>query len=222
MIDSKISASLMCADQFNLEADLRNLVKSDIDYLHLDIMDGHFVPNITLGIDLCIAIKDSFDFPIDIHLLVEDPEWYIARLHFGVGDIVGIHAECSGDKADIGKKIKDRGACSAIILNPSTPIESVEDFLDCYNIVSLMMVEPGFAGLCLDESILEKIAYTRKWLDSNGYEKTKIEVDGNVSYEHASIMRENGAEIFVAGSSSIFDKRNLLEKNIAELRSKIA
>lgn len=211
----------MCADQFALGRDLSELQRCGVDYLHLDIMDGVFVDNITLGIDLCNAIRERYDVPVDIHLLVKQPALLIERLCFGVGDIVGVHAESEADLAAIAASVHERGASFAVILNPRTAIDSVASVLDNVDMVSLMMVEPGFAGLNLDPAILGKIEDTRRYLDDRGFEDMRLEVDGNVSFEYAPRMRERGADTFVAGSSSLFATGISLEAALLRLRGSI-
>lgn len=203
---NNISASLMCADLLNLGNQIRNLESAGIDYLHLDVMDSVFVPNITLGIDTVNQIKSYTQLPIDIHLLVDKPSRIIRSLNFTEGDYVTIHAECSERIMENAAFIKQKGAFFGLALNPDTTIEEVAKYLPYVDMINIMLIVPGFAGSTLIHGIMEKVEHTRKYLDQNGYEDIIIEVDGSVSNERATILRKYGASMFVCGTSSLFKK----------------
>ncbi len=214
----KISPSVMCADFRHLEENIKILEKARVEYLHFDIMDGSFVPNFTLGPDLMKSVREITDIPFDVHLMVQHPENHIALFDLKPGDIVSVHQESTVHLQRTLQKIKDSGARPAVALNPATPIYSIEDVLDDVNAVLIMTVNPGFAGQKLVPATLKKIAKMKRYLVENGYGHIEIEVDGNVSYENARKMRKAGADIFVAGTSSLFIKGINLLDSALELR----
>ena len=220
-MNKKIAPSVMCAPVFAMEECLTQLEKGT-DLLHLDIMDGSFVPNYTLGTDFVRQLKARAKLPLDIHLMVNDPESKLDWFTFGEGDYVSVHYEASRHLNKALRAIRARGAKAMVAINPATPICALDSMLDDIDAVLVMTVNPGFAGQALIESTLKKISRLRQYLDENGYPEIEIEVDGNVSFENAKRMSDAGANIFVAGSSSIFHKDAPLPENIAKLRTMIA
>lgn len=216
----QISASLMCVDFANIRESIRALEAAKIEYLHIDIMDGSFVPNFTLGPDFVRSVRDMTDIPCDIHLMVWEPERHIAAFSPRKGDIVSVHAESTVHLQRTLQLIRDTGAHAAIALNPATPLNAMDYVVDDLDAVLVMTVNPGYAGQKLVPAALHKIGETRRYLAEHG-SKALIEVDGNVSYENAVKMREQGADIFVAGSSSLFIKDRSLLENAQELRRSI-
>lgn len=201
---NKISPSIMCADFFRLKEYIELFEKCNIDMIHVDVMDGSFVPNYTLGTDFIRSLKESTELPLDIHLMIDKPEEKMEWFNFSEGDIVSVHLESTRHLHKAVSAIKSRGARAAVALNPATPISFLEDILDDTDIVLLMSVNPGFAGQRLIPSVLGKIKKLREYLDKKGYNNVEIEVDGNVSFENARLMKQSGANIFVAGTSSLF------------------
>lgn len=218
---SKIAPSMMCADFNHLENDVLLLEKAGMEYLHFDIMDGNFVPNFTLGPDLMKAVRQITNIPFDIHLMVNHPENHIALFDIRPGDIVSVHQESTIHLQRTLQKIKDYGAKAAVALNPATPIYCLEDILDDIEVVLIMTVNPGFAGQKLVPATLAKIANLKKYLEEKAYSNIEVEVDGNVSFENARKMRDAGADIFVAGTSSLFIKGRDLLSCAEELRNNI-
>ena len=215
----KISPSLMCMDFTKFKEQLATFEKHGIEYLHLDVMDGSFVPNFTLGTDFIRQVRSACNIPLDLHLMVNDPEDKLEWFAFGDGDIVSIHVESTKHLQRTLQKIKERGAKAYVALNPATPIAMLEDVLDDINGILVMTVNPGFAGQKLIPHGIEKIKKVRKFLDENGKPDAEIMVDGNVSFVNAKLMSEAGANIFVAGTSSVFVGN--MEENIAKLREAI-
>lgn len=218
----KIAPSLMCCDFFNLKEQIEIFEKNDIELLHVDVMDGHFVPNLQLGTDLIKQIKNKTNIPIDYHLMVEKPELMLGYFDvIGEGDWVSVHYESTYHVQRVLSRIKDMGAKALVALNPATPICMLENLLEDIDGVLIMSVNPGYAGQRLIPQCIKKISDLKEYLVKNGKEKVEIEVDGNVSFENAKLMSEAGANVFVSGSSSVFKKDLTLEEGISKLRKYI-
>ena len=220
-MQKKISPSIMCADFFQLDTYIKAFEKCNIDMIHVDIMDGSFVPNYTLGTDFIKALKRKTEIPLDIHLMINNPENKLDWFEFGENDYVAIHCESTSHLHKAISAIKNRRAKAMVAVNPATPICALESILDDIDAVLIMTVNPGFAGQKLIKSVLKKITQLRNYLDKNGYEHIEIEVDGNVSFENAALMSKAGSNIFVAGTSSIFTKDLKLEDAINKLKNNI-
>ena len=218
-MNKKISPSIMCVDFFKLEKYIKEFEKNDIDLIHIDIMDGSFVQNFTLGTDFVKAINSKTNIPVDIHLMIENPESKLDWFEFGENDYVAVHYESTRHLNKVISAIKMRGAKAMVAINPATPLCVLDSVLDDIDAVLVMTVNPGFAGQKLVKSTIKKIKNLREELDLNGYEHVEIEVDGNVSFENAILMKDAGANIFVAGSSSIFSKESTLKENTRKLKS---
>ena len=217
----QISPSVMCVDFFKLKETIKEFEKLNIDYLHVDIMDGHFVGNYTLGTDFVKALKKETTIPLDIHLMVEKPESVLEWFEFGENDYVSVHLESTCHLQKVLSAIRAKGAKSMVAINPATPICMLETILEDIDAVLVMTVNPGFAGQKLVKSTLKKIADLRAYLDENGFENVEIEVDGNVSFENATLMSKAGGNIFVAGTSSMFSKNFSLEYGATKLRESV-
>lgn len=220
-MQKKISPSIMCADFFQLDTYIKAFEKCNIDMIHVDIMDGSFVPNYTLGTDFIKALKRKTEIPLDIHLMINNPENKLDWFEFDENDYVAIHCESTSHLHKAISAIKNRRAKAMVAVNPATPICALESILDDIDAVLIMTVNPGFAGQKLIKSVLKKITQLRHYLDKNGYEHIEIEVDGNVSFENAALMSKAGSNIFVAGTSSIFTKDLKLEDAINKLKNNI-
>ena len=218
-MQKKISPSIMCADFFQLDTYIKAFEKCNIDMIHVDIMDGSFVPNYTLGTDFIKALKRKTEIPLDIHLMINNPENKLDWFEFDENDYVAIHCESTSHLHKAISAIKNRRAKAMVAVNPATPICALESILDDIDAVLIMTVNPGFAGQKLIKSVLKKITQLRNYLDKNGYEHIEIEVDGNVSFENAALMSKAGSNIFVAGTSSIFTKDLKLEDAINKLKN---
>ena len=215
----KIAPSMMCCDFFDLRRQLEVFEEKKIDLLHIDVMDGSFVPNFALGTDFVKQLKNATDIPLDIHLMVEDPASALDSFTFGEGDYVSIHLETTRHAQRVLSAIRARGAKPIIALNPATPVAMIEDITDDIDALLLMTVNPGFAGQKMIPHSIDKIAAARRFLDSHGKQNVEIEVDGNVSLENAIRMRSAGADIFVLGTSSVF-KGDMIS-NIDNFREKV-
>ena len=204
MLPPKIAASMMCANFLSLEKDVAELEKADVEYLHFDIMDGVFVPNIMLCNEMMKGLRNATQIPYDVHLMIVNPEQKIRWFDLKPEDIVSVHYESTPHVHRAVQEIKNAGAKSAIALNPTTPVYCIEHVLRDIDMVLLMTVNPGFAGQKLIEQTLHKIRTTRDFLDEKGYKDVSLQVDGNCSFENIPRMRAEGADCFVAGSSSVF------------------
>ena len=216
-----IAPSLMCVDFMNIGATLRELELCGTDYLHVDIMDGSFVPNYTLGTDFVRALKANTKIPLDIHLMIDEPERKLDWFEFGEGDLVSVHAESTKHLHRTVAAIKARGAKALVAINPATPLCAVEPILEDIDGVLIMTVNPGYAGQKLIPSTLRKIRALHALRAERGLDDLLIEVDGNVSFLSAGDMSAAGADLFVAGSSSVFAKGAPLTENTARLRAVI-
>ncbi len=217
-MNKKISPSIMCAPFFELDKCVKEFENNGIELIHVDIMDGDFVPNYTLGTDFVKALKSQTQIPLDIHLMINDPERKLDWFDFGNEDYVAVHYESTPHLHKAIAAIKAKGAKAMVAINPATPINVLESVLDDIDAVLVMTVNPGFAGQKLVASTLKKVKTLREYLNESGYEHIEIEVDGNVSFENAKLMSDAGANIFVAGTSSVFCKNASLSENIAKLR----
>ena len=191
-----------------------------IEMLHMDVMDGHFVSNFTLGTDYLKFMRKATSIPLDVHLMVEKPEDKLGWFQPQPGEIFSIHAESTRHLQRVLNAVKAYGAVPVVAINPGTPLVMIEDVLLDVDGVLVMTVNPGFAGQRLVPQTLDKIARLRAMLDENGHGQKFIEVDGNVSVENALKMRAAGADTFVLGTSCIF-KGDDLAGNIRAFRATV-
>lgn len=209
----KISPSLMCADLLNLKKDLDLFIDNGIEYFHIDIMDGHYVHNFSLGFDFCRAISSYTDTTQDIHLMIDNPEDFVPVFSQIAGSIITFHPETVYHPLRTIQLIKSHGAKAGIALNPAQRIENLKPLLPQVDLLCVMTVVPGFVSQKIVPGGIEKLRETVEYVRSHGYE-LEVEVDGNVSWENLPKMREAGAQVFVAGTSSIFERGGHLKKNI--------
>jgi ribulose-phosphate 3-epimerase len=214
----KVEASLACANFRNLEADIEQLIAGGIDYLHIDIMDGRFVPNFALDFGIMRTARELCDIPQECHLMVAEPERYIEKTVASGAEYVAIHYEATYHVQRALRQIRDAGAKSGIALNPATPITNLEYILDDIDMVTVMTVNPGFSGQELIPAMLCKIKDVSALLSSTGHDHVEIQVDGNVSFEHIPAMVAAGATMLVGGTSSIFHKDFSIGQAIATVR----
>ena len=216
-----ISPSMMCADIGRIGETLDTFKKEGIELLHIDVMDGEFVPNFQLGTAFIEQVRKMSDIPLDIHLMINRPEDKLDWFGVREGEWVSVHYESTNHVQRALARIKAKGAKAMLALNPATPLCVLEDVLDDLDAVLIMTVNPGFAGQALIPATLDKIKRLRGMLDDCGRSDILIEVDGNVSFENGKRMSEAGANIFVAGSSSVFHKDMTLAEGIRRLRESV-
>lgn len=218
----KISASMMCANLANLKETIEVFEKKKIDYLHIDVMDGEFVPNLGLGIDYIRGLREMTSIPLDLHLMINRPEDKLEWLEIHPGDMVSVHIESTIHVQRTLERVKHYGCKTMLAINPATPIYSLEEVLEYIDGINMLMVNPGFAGQKLVQSCIKKAERLEDFLNKRGYSHLLIEVDGNISIDNAKILRGIGADVFVAGSSSIFGgERDQLEDRIDQLYATI-
>ena len=210
---------MMCADIFSLGETLDVFEKNGVSYLHIDVMDGEFVPNFTLGTDYCRKMKQTSSIPLDIHLMINDPEKKLSWFDFGEGDIVSVHFESTKHPYLALQMIRERGAKAFLAINPGTASSVILPMLDVLDGVLVMTVNPGFAGQKLVESTLSKISEVRALAKEAGKTELLIETDGNVSFENAVRMSRAGADIFVAGTSAVFRRDMSLAEGLMKLQT---
>lgn len=207
----------MCADPFNLKDVIHSLDRAKIDYLHLDIMDGKFVPNLGIGSDYIKALRKHTSIPFDYHIMVKEPDSIIDLLDIRENDIVSVHYESSFQIQRTLDNIRKKNCRVMIALNPATPLCFLEELIYYIDGINLLMVNPGFAGQKMVENCLKKADKVGRIIKKFKRSDIIFEVDGNISYEHAKKLKAFGANMFVAGTSSIFADSNI-EKNATELK----
>ncbi len=217
----QIAPSMMCADMTHLADDLKKLEAAGVDLLHFDLMDGHFVPNMPLGLVTLEQLRPLTPLPFDVHLMVEDNDFFVKQLlEIGVEQI-SVHTESATHLDRTLALIKAGGAKAGVALNPATPISALDYSLEQLDFVLLMTVNPGFAGQKMVGSALRKIADCRAYLDAHAPHVT-IMVDGNVSFENIPAMVAAGADSLVCGTSSVFQKDQSYAANTRQTRAAIA
>lgn len=198
----KVSPSILSADFVNLERDIRALTPAGADYVHVDVMDGIFVPNITIGIPVVAAIRKITDLPLDVHLMIDRPIRYVDDFCKAGSDILTIHTEADTEENTLNalKRIRENGVKAAISVKPKTPAEAVLPFLPFCGLILVMTVEPGFGGQSFMADMMPKLKKIREYIDAQN-PSCELEVDGGVNEKTAMICRENGANVLVAGSA---------------------
>lgn len=217
-IVKKISPSMMCVEIDKLGEYLEIFETEGIEYLHIDIMDGEYVPNYTLGTDYVKQLRKISNIPLDVHLMVTAPERKIGWFDFREGEYVAVHVESTPHLQKALQEIKATGAKPMAAINPATRVDTLEYVLDDIAGVLVMTVNPGFSGQKAIPQTIQKIENCRNYLDAKGYPNIEIEVDGNVSYELAGKMSEKHADIFVAGTSSFLGGIEGMRDGIKKMR----
>ncbi|CAG9619753.1 ribulose-phosphate 3-epimerase [Sutcliffiella rhizosphaerae] len=196
----KIAPSILSADFANLGKDIKDVEAGGADYIHIDVMDGHFVPNITIGPLIVEAIRPITNLPLDVHLMIEKPDLYIGDFVKAGADIISVHVEACPHLHRTIQHIKSHGVKAGVVINPATPVESILPILNDIDLVLLMTVNPGFGGQAFIHPVLSKIKQVAEVVKQRGL-NVEIEVDGGVNTETAKLCVDAGANVLVAGSA---------------------
>ncbi|MFC7061257.1 ribulose-phosphate 3-epimerase [Halobacillus seohaensis] len=196
----KIAPSILASDFSNLEKEIKEVEAGGADYIHVDVMDGHFVPNITIGPLIVESIRPKTNLPLDVHLMIENPDQYVEEFVKAGADIITVHQETSPHLHRTIQLIKSYDVKAGVVINPATPAESIKPILEEVDLVLLMTVNPGFGGQSFISSVLPKIKQIDTWRKENNY-SYEIEIDGGVNKETAKWCTEAGADVLVAGSA---------------------
>ena len=215
--NTKIAPSILSADFAKLGEEVANITKAGADYIHIDVMDGNFVPNITIGQEVVKSIRKYSSLPFDVHLMINNPDLYIDSFAKAGADIITIHAEASTHLDRSLDLIKKSGKKAGVSLVPSSSENSLDYILDKLDLILIMTVNPGFGGQSFLPSQLDKIAKLKQKIIARNLD-IKLEVDGGINQETAKLVVEKGADILVSGSYIFKDGSNYYAKNIDSLR----
>ena len=214
----KLSASILAADLGRLAEQIREAEAAGVDWIHVDVMDGHFVPNLTMGPPVVRAIRRAATLPLDVHLMISNPELYIEDYVQAGADWLGVHVEATPHLERLIRQIKEAGARASVALNPATPLTSIEVILGEVDMVLLMTVNPGFSGQKFIPAVLPKIKKLRQMIDGLGL-PVLVAVDGGVHLDTIDAVVAAGADVLVSGSG-IFEKGHIAE-NVRKFRDRM-
>ena len=213
----KISPSILSADFSKLGSEINNLEKAGADFIHIDVMDGHFVPNITIGPEIISSLRKYTSLPFDVHLMISPVHKYIKKFAEAGADIITIHPEATNDLVSSIKEIKSYNKKAGVSLNPETSTDEVIPVLNLIDLVLIMSVNPGFGGQKFMQETLEKVKILRKEIDKKKL-KTQIEIDGGIDFETSKMAKEAGVDILVSGTTIFKKNGGNLTKNIQLLK----
>ena len=213
----KISPSILSADFSKLGNEIKDLERADADLIHIDVMDGHFVPNITIGPEVISKLRKYTSLPFDVHLMISPVDKFIPNFAEAGADIITIHPEATNNLSASIKKIKSLNKKAGVSLNPETSIDKVMPVLEMIDLVLVMSVNPGFGGQQFMKETLGKVKSLRKEIDSRNL-KTQIEIDGGINFENSKIAIMSGVDILVSGTTVFKENNGDLKKNIKLLR----
>ncbi len=215
----KLAPSILSADFGRLGEQVVEATRAGADYIHVDVMDGHFVPNITIGPLVVAAIRPHTTLPLDVHLMIESPEKYIQQFAQAGANIITVHVEVCPHLHRVVESIKEMGVKAGVSLNPSTPLTTVDEVLSALDLVLLMSVNPGFGGQQFIEGTVGKIARLRRRLDELGL-AAELEVDGGINAEIAPRVAKAGARVLVAGAA-VFNKKESVSQALGRIRKSL-
>ncbi|MBA7663752.1 Ribulose-phosphate 3-epimerase [subsurface metagenome] len=215
----KLAPSILSADFSRLGEQVAEATAAGADYIHVDVMDGHFVPQITFGAPVVAAIRHWTNLPLDVHLMIEAPERQIEQFVDAGADIITVHIEVCPHVHRVVQTIKELGVKAGVSLNPDTPISVLDEILPALDLVLVMSVNPGFAGQAFIEATLDKIAHLRAELDSKGL-ATELEVDGGINVQIAPKVVTAGARVLVAGAA-VFGSKQTVREALENIRASV-
>ena len=218
---NKISVSIMCADPYNFPKDLEILEECKVDYLHIDIMDGHFVPNLGIGLDYINKFRKHTNIPFDYHLMIENPDKIIPKLNLREDDLVSIHFESSYRLEETLNIAKEREIKLFLAMNPRTPVRILRSAPEWLAGINFMTVNPGFAGQQILPTSYKKMSRLKNYLKELGCPDLTIEVDGNMDLGNIEVFKNLGANIFVLGTSSVYKNHQLNKDEIIKIKEMI-
>jgi len=218
MNNTKISPSILSADFSKLGKEIQDLEKANADLIHIDVMDGHFVPNITIGPEVINKLRKYTSLPFDVHLMIAPVDNFIENFANAGADIITIHPEATKNLVASIEKIKSCKKKVGVSLNPETSVEKIFPVLELIDLALIMSVNPGFGGQKFIKEVLEKVKILRKKIDSKKL-KTVIEIDGGINFENAKLARNAGVDILVSGTTIFKENEGNLKKNIELLKT---
>jgi ribulose-phosphate 3-epimerase len=216
----KLAPSILSADFARLGEQIDEAAAAGADYIHIDVMDGHFVPNITIGAPVVTSIRRVTSLPLDVHLMIEHPERYISDFAGAGADIITVHVEASPHLHSTIQAIKELKVKAGVSLNPPTPLSTIEEFIPRVDLVLIMSVNPGFGGQSFMPEALSRIADTRRLLEDRGL-NAELEVDGGITTANAPDIVRAGADVLVAGNS-VFRAPEGISQALQRLREAVA
>jgi len=214
----KVSPSILSADFSKLGSEIQNLEKAGADFIHIDVMDGHFVPNITIGPEVIAKLRRYTKLPFDVHLMISPVDNFIKNFAEAGADIITIHPEATNDMIKSIKKIKSHKKKVGVSLNPETSVEKVIPIIGEIDLILIMSVNPGFGGQKFMENVLEKVKILRKEINNKKL-LTQIEIDGGINFENSKKAIKAGVDILVSGTTIFKENGGDLKKNIQLLRT---
>tara|TARA_B100000029_G_C17313833_1_gene865411 strand:- start:201 stop:860 length:660 start_codon:yes stop_codon:yes gene_type:complete len=218
MTSIKISPSILSADFSKLGSEIQNLEKANADLIHIDVMDGHFVPNITIGPEVISKLRKYTSLPFDVHLMISPVDNFIKNFAEAGADIITIHPEATNNLSASIEKIKSFNKKAGVSLNPETSVDKVLPVLELIDLVLIMSVNPGFGGQKFIQETLDKVKVLRKEIDLKKI-KTEIEIDGGINFQNAKMAINAGVDILVSGTTIFKENQGNLKKNIKLLKT---
>jgi len=218
MANIKISPSILSADFSKLGSQIQDLEKAKADLIHIDVMDGHFVPNITIGPEVISKLRKYTSLPFDVHLMISPVDNFIKNFADAGADIITIHPEATNDLKNSIKKIKSYNKKAGVSLNPETPVDKILPVLDLIDLALIMSVNPGFGGQKFMKETLDKVKVLRNKIDTKKI-KTLIEIDGGINFENSKLAKKAGVDILVSGTTIFKENGGNLKKNIELLKT---
>jgi ribulose-phosphate 3-epimerase len=216
-MNAKIAASILSADFARLGQQVEEAEAAGADWIHVDVMDGHFVPNMTVGPPILQALRPITDLPLDVHLMIEQPDRLIPEFARAGADILTVHVETCPHLHRTIQQIKETGVKAGVTLNPGTPVAALQEVLPDVDLVLIMSVNPGFGGQSYIPASTDRIARLRRMLDERGLTRVELEVDGGIKIHNVAEVAAAGASVLVIGSA-IFNRQASVAANVASLK----